>query len=164
MAGPDTPRETGWVRGWRGLGSRRLQAGLRLRGLFGIFGAMYELLHEDQVFVVIADNERLPKGAVTRRTVPSAPYEPGHSERQVNGSVAAGQESRWFATLAVSMTGDQSIFLSVEREGPVPAGAPLVEDMALVIPPGEADAVLTLLHGIVAQARRDGVLPRRPHS
>jgi hypothetical protein len=36
--------------------------------------------------------------------------------------------------------------------------------VALVIPLDEADAVLTLLHGIVAQARRDGVLPRRSYS
>jgi len=79
------------------------------------------------------------------------------------GSVATGQESRWLATLAVPMTGDQSILLSLEREGPVSPGAPVVEEVSLVIPPGEADALLTLLHGIVAHARRDGVLSRRSH-
>jgi hypothetical protein len=31
----------------------------------------------------------------------------------------------------------------------------------LVIPPGEVDALLTLLRGIVAQARREGILLRR---
>jgi len=113
--------------------------------------------------IVVADNERLPRGSVTRRTVQLAPYEPGHSERQVMGSVATGQESRWLATLAVPMTGDQSILLSLEREGPVSPGAPVVEEVSLVIPPGEADALLTLLHGIVAHARRDGVLSRRSH-
>jgi len=113
--------------------------------------------------IVVADNERLPRGSVTRRAVQLAPYEPGHSERQVMGSVATGQESRWLATLAVPMTGDQSILLSLEREGPVSPGAPVVEEVSLVIPPGEADALLTLLHGIVAHARRDGVLSRRSH-
>ena len=125
---------------------------------------MYGILRAARVLIVIADNQRPPRGSITRRTLPAPAYEPGNSERQVNGSVATGEESAWFATLAVAMRGDQSILLSVERQGPVPTGAPLVEDVALVIPLDEADAVLTLLHGIVAQARRDGVLPRRSYS
>jgi hypothetical protein len=40
------------------------------------------------------------------------------------------------------MTGDQSVLLTVERDGPTPAGAASVAVVALVIPPGEADALL----------------------
>ena len=103
--------------------------------------------------------ESLPDRFVAVCGPRSAPYEPEHSERQVAGSVTAGR-ARWLATLAVPMTGDQSILLSLEREGPLPPGAPLVQDVALVIPPGEVDAVLALFRGIVGQARRDGVLPK----
>jgi hypothetical protein len=46
----------------------------------------------------------------------------------------------------------------IGREGPLPPGAPAVEEVAVVIPPGEADAVLALLQGLVDHARRDGVL------
>lgn len=109
--------------------------------------------------LIVADNVRPPKGAAAPSgTAGGAGYEPEHSERQVTGSVAVGQESRWVATLAVPMTGDQSVLLTLEREGPVPAGAPAVEQVMLVIPAGEGDAVLTLLGGIIAHARRDGVL------
>jgi hypothetical protein len=114
--------------------------------------------------LAITDADPLLQWAVAVCGPRSAPYEPGHSERQVTGSVAAGPDARWLATLAVAMTGDQSIFLSVEREGPVPTGAPAVEEVALVIPPGEVGALLTLFQGIIGHARRVGVLPNRPHS
>ena len=122
---------------------------------------VYPAFPEALSLVIIAEPDRASRGALARRVPPSAPYEPEHSEQQVSGSVAAGEESRWFATLAVALTGDQSILLSIERDGPVTPGAPAVEDVALVIPSGEADAVLTLLHGVVAHARRDGVLPEQ---
>ena len=112
--------------------------------------------------LIVADNLRPPKGSAIGPTAPDAAgYEPGHSERQATGWVAVGPESRWAATLAVPMTGDQSALLTIVREGPGPAGAPAVHEVALVIPPGEADALLTLLRGIVAQAGREGVLVRR---
>jgi hypothetical protein len=125
------------------------------------------LLHASQVAMsvsyalIVADNVRPPKGSSIAPGVPGAAgYEPGHSERQATGSVAVGPEGRWSATLAVPMTGDQSLLVAIQREGPTPPGAPAVPDVTLVIPPGEAEAVLTLLRGIVAQARRDGVLSR----
>lgn len=112
--------------------------------------------------LVVADSARPPEGVAGRVGVPSmAEYEPEHSERQVTGSVAVGQESRWMGVLAVPMTGDQSALVTIEREGPTPAGAPAVEEVVLVIPPGEQEAVLTLLQGMIAHARRDGVLARR---
>jgi hypothetical protein len=112
--------------------------------------------------VIVADNIRLPGGSGAHRRVPGvASYEAGHSERQVTGSVAAAPECRWSATLAVPMIGDQSVLITIEREGPAPAGVPTVADVSLVIPPGEVDAVMTLLRGLVGQARSEGVLPRR---
>lgn len=113
--------------------------------------------------LIVADQVRAPKGGGSAGSgVPATfEYEPGHSERQVTGSVEVGPDSRWLATLAVAMTGDQSVLLTLEREGLVPAGAPAVSQVMLVIPAGEADAVITLLRGIVVHARRDGVLVRR---
>ena len=109
--------------------------------------------------LLVADIVRLPRSrAVREGLTPPAGYEPEHSERQVSGSVEVAPGARWFATLAVPMTGDQSLLVTIEREGPVPPGAPAVDDIALVIPPGEADAVVSLLRGIVEHARRDGVL------
>jgi hypothetical protein len=112
--------------------------------------------------LIVADNVLPPSGSDIGPSAGGAPeYEAGHSERQVTGSVAVGQESRWIATVAVPMTGDQSALIVIEREGPTPAGAPEVHEVALVVPPGELDALLTLLRGIVAQAQREGVLVRR---
>jgi hypothetical protein len=112
--------------------------------------------------LIVADNVLPPSGSgIGPSAGGAAEYEAGHSERQVTGSVAVGQESRWVATMAVPMTGDQSALVIIEREGPTPPGAPDVPEVSLVVPPGELDALLTLLRGIVAQARRDGVLVRR---
>jgi hypothetical protein len=97
--------------------------------------------------LVVADNVRPPRGAAIHpSTVGVSEYEPEHSERQASGSVAVGQDSRWSGTLAVPMTGDQSLLVIISREGAVPAGAPTV-------PP--------LLRGLIAQARREGVLTWR---
>jgi hypothetical protein len=112
--------------------------------------------------LIVADNVLPPSGSdIGPSAGGAAEYEAGHSERQVTGSVAVGQEGRWVATLAVPMTGDQSALVIIEREGPTPTGAPDISEVMLVVPPGELDALLTLLRGIVAQARRDGVLVRR---
>lgn len=109
--------------------------------------------------VLVADNIRRPRrSALGSAVAQPAGYEPEHSERQVSGSVVVGEQVRWSARLAVPMTGDQSLLMVIEREGPLPPGAPVVEEVAVVIPPGEADAVLALLQGLVEHARRDGVL------
>ena len=112
--------------------------------------------------LIVADQVRPPKGGTAGPGVPAAfEYEPAHSERQVTGSVEVGPDSRWLATMAVPMTGDQSALVTLEREGQLPAGAPAVSQVMLVIPVGEAEAVITLLRGLVVHARRDGVLVRR---
>ncbi|MFL5496411.1 MAG: hypothetical protein ACJ8DC_18650 [Gemmatimonadales bacterium] len=111
---------------------------------------------------IVADNVLPPSGPGIGPSVGgAAEYEAGHSERQVTGWVAVSQESRWVATMAVAMTGDQSALIVIEREGPTPDGAPDVPEVSLVVPAGELEALLTLLRGIVAQARRDGVVVRR---
>ena len=109
--------------------------------------------------LLLTDNVQRPN----RSSVPppgrgADAYEREHSERQVSGSVRAGHEVSWFATLAVPMTGDQSLLVTIERKGPAPRGAPAVDDVMLVIPPGEVDAVVALFQGLVAHARKDGVL------
>lgn len=110
--------------------------------------------------VLVADNIRRPRrSALDSAVARPAGYEPEHSERQVSGSVVVGEQVRWSARLAVSMAGDQSLLVVIEREGPLPPGGPVVGEVAVVIPPGEADAVLALLQGLVEHARRDGVLP-----
>jgi hypothetical protein len=96
--------------------------------------------------------------AVREHVQPPAGYEPEHGERQVSGSVKVASGARWFGTLAVPLTGDQTLLVTVERDGPVAPGAPEVHSLDLVIPPGEAEAVITLLQGLVEQAKRDGVL------
>lgn len=111
--------------------------------------------------LVIADNIWAPKASAHRGITRVSEYQPEHSERQVSGSVPLGADSRWFGTLAVPMTGDQSALVTIEREGQTPAGAPDVPSIEMVIPTGEIEAVLALLRGLVAQARTDGVLPRQ---
>lgn len=109
--------------------------------------------------LLVADNMQRPRRSADQPSDPKpGGYEREHSERQVSGSVTLRQGVQWFATLAVPMTGDQSLLVTMERKGPRPPGAPEVDDVMLVIPPGESDAALELLRGIVAHARQDGVL------
>jgi hypothetical protein len=83
-------------------------------------------------------------------------YDKETSDRIARGSVMLSRDTLWAAELAVSTTGDQSALLIIERHGP---GREIgSQDAAIAIPPGEVDAVQTLLTGIIAQARRDGVL------
>jgi hypothetical protein len=107
--------------------------------------------------LLVAENVERPNSSRTGRAL-SGKYEPEHSERQVSGSVAVPGDGRWRAVLAVPLGGDQSALLAIERVGPLPSGAPAVEAVTLVVPPGEADAVVALMTGVVAQARREGVL------
>lgn len=58
------------------------------------------------------------------------------------------------------MRRDQGALLTIDRSGPGAGPAP--SDASLMIPPGEADALLTLLKGLIEQARADGVLEGRP--
>ncbi len=87
-------------------------------------------------------------------------YESEGSERVSRGSVTVPSGGRWSASLEVRMRGDQGALLTIDRSGPGAGPAP--SDASLMIPPGEADALLTLLKGLIEQARADGVLEGRP--
>jgi len=92
-----------------------------------------------------------------RPTQSTLVYEGEGSDRVARGSVRVAESGWWTGRLEVPAEGDQSALLTIEREG---EGATLgPNDAALVIPEGEADAVLALLNGLFAQARR-GVQPR----
>lgn len=86
-------------------------------------------------------------------------YEREGSEQVARGSVTVPSGGRWFSTLEVPLSGDRSALLTIGREGPGESLGPA--EAALVIPQGEADAVLALLNGVIAQARADGVLRDR---
>jgi hypothetical protein len=87
-------------------------------------------------------------------------YESEGSERRTLGSLPVGLDARWTATLTVPIPLRDIAFLQVERRGELPARYRGAEESALLsLPIGEADALIALLTGVVAQARRDGVLP-----
>jgi hypothetical protein len=86
------------------------------------------------------------------------PYENEGSELVSRGSVTLLSGGRWSATLEVRMRDDQGALLTMNRSGP--GTGPVPSDASLTIPPGEIDALLTLLTGLVEQARADGVLER----
>jgi len=85
-------------------------------------------------------------------------YEPESSERRALGSIPVSADAHWNATLTVPMTGDVA-FVDLERRGELPRGYRGGEERAhLALPVRELDALVALLAGVVAQARRDGVV------
>lgn len=83
-------------------------------------------------------------------------YENEGSERVSRGSITLPSGACWSSTLEVSVAGDESGLLTIRRQAPGPTLAP--DEASLVVPRGEADALLALLEGLFAQARRDGVM------
>jgi hypothetical protein len=91
---------------------------------------------------------------------PTGRYESEGSERRSLGSVPVATDARWTATLTVPMPSRAVAFFQVERRGELPAGYRGAEESAfLSLPIGEVDALIALVTGVIAQARRDGVLP-----
>lgn len=87
-------------------------------------------------------------------------YEPESTERRALGSISVTKAAHWEATLTVPAADADVVFLQVERQGPLPDGyLGSQETIDVSLPIGEVDALLALLTGIVADARRDGVLP-----
>ena len=85
-------------------------------------------------------------------------YEPESSERRALGSIPVSADAHWNATLTVPMTGDVA-FVDLERRGELPRDYRGGEERAqLALPVRELDALVALLAGVVAQARRDGVI------
>lgn len=83
-------------------------------------------------------------------------YESEGSERVARGSITLPSGACWLSTLVVPMNGDDSALLTIRRQAPGPSLAP--DEASLVVSPSEADALLALLEGLFAQARRDGVM------
>lgn len=94
------------------------------------------------------------EGPVPPRVSPGS-YEREGSERVSRGSIALPSGARWLSVLEVPISGGPSALLTIRREGPT---ATLPDEATLALPPEEADALLALLQGLVAQARSDGVL------
>jgi len=90
-------------------------------------------------------------------------YENEGSERRSLGSLSLGTDAWWSVTLSVphggGAAGDEALFVRFERHGAPPAGYRGSIEAALSLPRSEIDAFVTLLAGVVDQARRDGVLP-----
>jgi hypothetical protein len=83
-------------------------------------------------------------------------YENEGSERVSRGSIMLPSGACWLSKLEVPMTGDHLALLTVRRQAPGPSLAP--DEASLVVPSSEADALVALLQGLFAQARRDGVM------
>jgi hypothetical protein len=87
-------------------------------------------------------------------------YEDEGSERRSHGSANLAPGEWWAGALTVPITGGTDVvFLQIERHGRVPAGYRGDESVDFSLPVAEIDDVLVLLLRLVAQARRDGVLP-----
>jgi hypothetical protein len=88
-----------------------------------------------------------------------ATYEPEGSERRTLGSVDVAPDARWMATLTVPIPDDGVVFVHLERRGTLPAGYRGSEETAAFsLPASETEALVALLAGVTAQARREGVL------
>jgi hypothetical protein len=85
-------------------------------------------------------------------------YEPESSERRALGSIPVAPDARWDATLTVPISG-QVAFLQLERRGELPPNYRGGEEsVTLALPLTELDALMTLISGVIEQARRDGVV------
>jgi hypothetical protein len=87
-------------------------------------------------------------------------YDDEGSQQCARGAVSVSPGRWWAGRLMVPVTNPADVaFLRIQRHGEPPTGY-LGEDSADVsVPVTEIDDVLALLVGLVAQARRDGVLP-----
>jgi hypothetical protein len=72
------------------------------------------------------------------------------------GSVAVANDITWLGEVMVAVGGERAV-IQVERRPEDAAPS----DATLAVRFDEVDAVLTLLTGVVDQARRSGVLPER---
>lgn len=83
-------------------------------------------------------------------------YEDETNVRSARGNVTVADGVRWLGEVVVPMVGERAL-IQVERrpEGTGPS------DATLAVLFDEIDAVLTVLEGVVAQARRTGVLLMR---
>ena len=83
-------------------------------------------------------------------------YESEGGERISRGSVTLPSGATWFAKLVVPVNAEESALLTVRRDATGPSLLP--DEASLVVPGGEADALLLLLQGLFEQARREGLI------
>jgi hypothetical protein len=100
-------------------------------------------------------NRRQQNGSSPRS--PHYEYESETNVRRATGNVSVTNDVWWRGEVVVPMAGERAL-ITIERdpEGTGPS------DATLAVPFDEIDAVLTLLTGLVDQARRAGVLTERP--
>jgi hypothetical protein len=90
---------------------------------------------------------------------PGHVYDDEGSEQSAHGAVSVAPGRGWTGRLTVPITDAADIaFLLIQRHGDLPAGYSGEESADISIPAAEIDDVLALLVGLVAQARRHGVL------
>jgi len=87
-------------------------------------------------------------------------YEPEGSDRRATGSVSLDSGGWWSADLIVSIRREDEILLTFHRHG-APGREADEESVDLCLRPPDLEALPVLLNGVIAQARRDGVLSRR---
>ena len=87
-------------------------------------------------------------------------YEPEGSDRRATGTVSLGSAGWWSADLIVAIRREAEILLTLNRHG-APGQADDDESVDLCLRPADLEALPVLLNGVIAQARRDGVLSRR---
>lgn len=91
--------------------------------------------------------------------LPPPVYEDEGSERASTGAINLTFDTAWRATLSVPLPHADAAFLHIERIGPLPEGYRGAEESAgLSVPVAELDVVMAVLAGVIAQARKDGVL------
>jgi hypothetical protein len=93
------------------------------------------------------------------RYLPPRRYEDEGSERTSTGAIYLTADSAWKAALSVPLPDADAVFLRIERTGRLPEGyRGSDESVGLSVPVAELDSVMAVLAGVIAQARRDGVL------
>jgi hypothetical protein len=86
-------------------------------------------------------------------------YDDEGSERSATGSAVVSADARWTVTVSVPLPVADAVFVHIERRGPLPKGYRGAEENAgFSVPVQELDAVMGALAGVIAQARRDGVI------
>lgn len=87
-------------------------------------------------------------------------YEPGASDCRATGSVSLAGGGWWSADLIVATSRADEILLTLRRHG---AQGREHEDGStdLCLRSADLEAIPALLCGVIAQARKDGVLPGR---
>lgn len=102
-------------------------------------------------------NRQQRNGDMPRK--PLQEYEVETNVRCARGSVAVADAALWRGEIVVPIVGGERALITIERD---PEGVSPT-DATLAVPLDEIDAVVTLLTGLVRQARRVGVLEDGEH-